>query len=141
MNSLLPKKEEIVPLKTDSLFSEASFNGAFDNLEDIKKLQIINDLVRQTILPNTRPDINSHEESLIGNCHTSVIASIDYLKELNIGTNYRYVLARVKPYEPDDVLSKHAMLLLDLNSKTYQFDPTPFVGYKYETISRICCIR
>ena len=37
----LPKKEEIVPLKTDSLFSEASFNGAFDNLEDIKKLQII----------------------------------------------------------------------------------------------------
>ena len=103
-----------------------------------KKLQIVNDLVRQTILPNTRPEPGTHLKTGIGNCHTASLMAIEYLKYLGLGKNYRYVMARVKPFEPDDALTKNSLVLLeDENGVTYQFDATPFVGYKYGSVAPI----
>lgn len=138
INNLLPKKENLIPVDNSSMFRECEFKDSFDSLSFEKKLQVINDLVRQSILPNTRPDSNTHLETGIGNCHTASLIAINYLKYLNIGKNHRYVMARIKPFEPDDVLSKHSLVLLDDdNNITYQFDATPFVGYKYGKVARL----
>lgn len=133
MNQLLPTKEELIPhRKSTSTFYDCGFNVEFDQLAFIQKLQVVNDLVRQTILPKICSDINTERDTLIGNCHTAALVSIDYLKELEIGCNYRYVLVRRKPYEPDDIRSKHALILVDDKyGNTYEFDATPFVGYGY----------
>ena len=137
-NSLLPKKEDLVPVNEQSLFRDCEFKEDFDSLPFEKKLRIVNDLVRQTILPSTRPDPKTHLQTGIGNCHTASLMAMDYLKYLGIGKNHRYVMARVKPFEPDDVLTKHSLILLDDdNGVTYQFDATPLVGYKYGSIAPI----
>lgn len=137
-NSLLPKKENIVPIDHEFFFRDNDFKGDFERLSFEKKLRIVNDLVRQTILPSTRPEPETHRKTGIGNCHTASLIAIEYLKSLGIGKNHRYVMARIKPFEPDDVLTKHSLVLLeDDNGITYQFDATPFVGYKYGSIAQI----
>lgn len=133
MNKLLPKKEELIPIsKGTSTFYDCGFNVEFDKLPFINKLQIINDLVRQTILPKICCDIDHEKDTLVGNCHTASLISIEYLKELGIGKNHRYVLARRKKYEPVDITTKHAIVLVDDDyGNTYEFDATPYVGYGY----------
>ena len=81
MNKLLPKKEELIPITNDrTTFYECGFNTDFDNLSFQKKLEIVNNLIRQTIIPTCRPNPNDHVESLIGNCHTAALAGKEYLK-------------------------------------------------------------
>lgn len=133
MNKLLPQKEELQPiLKNTSTFYDCGFNEEFEKMSFIKKLQVVNDIVRQTIFPQICSDITTEQDTLIGNCHTSSLISIQYLKELGIGVNHRYVMARKKSYEPSDITSKHALVLVDDEyGNTYEFDATPFVGYGY----------
>ena len=136
--NLLPKKEDLVPIDKDSLFKDCDFTEDFDSLPFETKLQVVTDLVRQSILPSTRPEPDTHVEKGIGNCHTASLIAMEYLKYLGVGKNYRYVMARIKPFEPDDVLTKHSLVLLeDDNGVTYQFDATPFVGYKYGQVARL----
>lgn len=139
MNILLPNIDELKPITdTSSIFYSCGFNKPFNELSFQKKLEVINDIVRQTIYTNSRPDPKNHTETLIGNCHTAAMVSILYLKHLNIGKNHRYALARIKPYEPDDSLTKHVIVLLeDEFDNTYQFDATPYVGYKYGSVCKL----
>ena len=98
MNSLLPKRDELVPITGDrNTFNDTPFRVDFDLLDFKTKLQIVNDLVRQSILPSTRPEPDTHVEKGIGNCHTASLIAMEYLKYLGVGKNYRYVMARIKP--------------------------------------------
>ena len=139
MNKLLPSIEELKPITdTTSMFYSCGFNNPFNELPFQKKLEVINDIVRQTIYTNSRPNPTNHTKTLIGNCHTAAMVSIEYLKYLNIGKNHRYALARIKPYEPEDSLTKHVIVLLeDEFNNTYQFDATPYVGYKYGSVCKL----
>lgn len=139
MNKLLPSKEELIPITQDrTTFYDCGFNVPFDDLPFIKKLQVINDVVRESLLPCVFSNPDSDEMTLIGNCHTAALVSINYLKELNLGKNHRYVLARRKSYQPEDITTKHALVLVDDDyGNTYQFDATPFVGYGYGTVKKI----
>lgn len=139
MNKLLPKKEELTPITNDkATFYECNFNQPFDSLPFITKLQIVNDIVRESIIPSVFSNPETEEETLIGNCHTASLTSIKYLKELNIGKNHRYVLARRKMYQPEDITTKHALVLVDdEQGNTYQFDATPFVGHGYGTVKKL----
>lgn len=134
--NLLPNKEELIPINdSNSTFYDCGFNKKFDELSFIQKLKVVNDLVRQSILPEICSDVNSEQESLIGNCHTAAFVSIEYLKELGIGFHHRFVLARRKKFEPEDITTKHALVLVDDEfGNTYTFDATPFVGYGYGTV-------
>ena len=139
MNKYLPSIEEIQPITNPvSTFYECGFNIPFNELSFIQKLKVVNDLVRQSILVTSVPDPSTETETLTGNCHTAALASIDYLKELGIGKNYKYVMCRKKSYEPDDITTTHAAITLeDENGKTYYFDATPYVGYGYGEVTPI----
>ena len=139
MNKLLQNIDELKPiLDKSSIFYDCGFNKPFDELSFQKKLEVINDIIRQTIYTDSRPNPLNHTKTMIGNCHTAAMVSIEYLKYLNVGKNHRYALARIKPYEPEDVLTKHVVVLLeDEFESTYEFDATPYVGYKYGGVSKL----
>ena len=133
MNKILPSKNEIKPItNVNSTFYECGFNQDFENLPFINKLQIINDLVRQSMLPERTPNPLNDKATLIGDCYTSAIASIEYMKNLNIGTNHRLVFCRKRPYDPDNITSRHAAVLVDdEEGNTYFYDATPYVASNY----------
>lgn len=133
MNKLLPNLEDLFPITDErKTFSETPFNKEFEKLSFISKLQIVNDVIRQTMIYDSIPNPETEIEQLIGDSYTASKSSIEYLKYLNIGCNYRSVFARKKVYEPDDVGSMHIITLVDdpETNNTYQFDSSPFVGYK-----------
>lgn len=138
MNSiLLPNKEELISITNErSTFYECGFNKTFDSLNFQKKLEIVNDIIRQTIFPTSRPNPQNHTQTLIGNCHTATLVAIEYLKFLDLGKNYKYVMGRVRPFEKTDITTTHALIFVDDEfGETYQFDATPYVGYKYGAVS------
>ena len=77
---LLPTKEELVPI-TDShtTFYECRFNTPFDTLSEKQKLQIICDIVKETIYPNPITNPNCDIETLNGNCYTACVVARNYL--------------------------------------------------------------
>lgn len=136
MNELLPKKEELTPIKKNTeTFYDGAFDADFATLPFVQKLQVVNDIVRQTILPSINSNPEDEAQTMIGNCHTAVLVSISYLQSLGIGKNYRYVLARRRVFDPEDLPTKHAVLLVDDEmGNTFEFDATPFAGYGFGTV-------
>lgn len=137
MNKLLPLKSMLVPVtNSNSTFYECGFNTDFDKLSFIKKLEVVNDIIKQTILVDSIPHPTKDVETLIGDCHTAAKSSIEYLKYLGIGKNHKYVMCIQRDYDPENITSRHAAVLLeDDNGKQYLFDATPFVGYKFGTVT------
>ena len=131
MNYLLPEKKEILPITESwSTFYESGFNDNFDNMPFKIKLQIIADIIRQTILFDEYPNPIDEEINLVGDSYTASKVLINYLKELNLGENYRCVLAQEYLFDPNQLYSTHFIILLDHDGKTYQIDCTPTTGYK-----------
>lgn len=133
MNRYLPTKEELQPITNKySTFYACGFNVDFDKLSFKKQLEVANDLIRQTMISDEKPELSNEIDSLIGNCHTAALATIDYLKYLNVGFNHRLVLCRGRPYDPIDIVSRHtAVLVDDEGGNTYFVDSTPYVGYMF----------
>ena len=138
INELLPRLEELIPIQDKSdIFYKCGFNVTFEALDFKKKLQIINDIVRQTMIPGYF-DIKKYKDEIAGNCYAAALISKEYLRELGIGKNIRCVFARQRKFESNDVLTLHVMLLIDDDlGNTYQYDATPFIGYKFGCVERI----
>lgn len=136
---LLPKIEELIPYTNkNGTFYDCGFNKDFNLLPFVKKLEIVNDIIRQSILVNPYPNPKTHVDELQGDCYTAAIASMEYLKSLNLGKNHRCVICRRRKYDPEDITSKHVALLLDdEQNETYFFDATPYVASKYGTVSKL----
>ncbi len=139
MKNLLPKLEELTPItNSNSTFYECGFNEEFSNLTEKNKLQIICDIVKETIYPNPFPNPDTELIDLNGNCHTACLVAMDYLKELNLCKDVKYVMVRRRKFDPEDITSIHAMLLVTGNDDVvYQFDPTPYVGYKFGAVEEL----
>lgn len=135
----LPTKEELEPItNNNSTFYDCNFNVSFDQLSFEKKLQVLTDIVRQSMKGVKYPDPNTDKLTMCGNCHTSALVLSDYLKELSVGKNIRYVMCKKRPYDPSDLPSRHAALLVDDDfGVTYYVDPTAFVGYKYGVVQKL----
>ena len=133
MNRLLPKKEDLFPITDDrKTYSDSPFNKEFDLLSFKDQLQVINDIIRQSILACDNPNPEIEIKDMIGDSFTASEIAIQYLKEMNIGTNHRSVLARGRCFDPGDIKSRHVITLVDdLDGNTYQFDCSPYVGYKH----------
>ena len=131
LDKLLPSKDELIPIDNpNNTFYECGFNYEFDNLSFEKQLQVICDLVRQSIYPSRFPHPNDGIKDLIGNCYTAAYVSKLYLEKLGIGKNVKIVFGRARTFEPDDNNTIHLLNLVeDYNGNVYQFDATPFVGY------------
>ena len=139
MNKLLPKVEELDSINDSRLtFSETPLIKEFDLLDFKSKLQVINDIVRETMIFDKHPDPSNEIETLIGDTYTASLASIDYLKSIGLGTNYRCVIAQKRKFDPTDLPTTHIVILVDDDKgNTYQFDCSPMVGYKCGKVEAI----
>lgn len=137
--NLLPEKDELLPItNSKSTFYDCGFNSDFEQLLFEKKLQVLCDIVRQTIYPNVAPNPDNDVINLDGNCYTASKVLKKYLEELNVGNNIRQVLCRQRKFDPEDISSLHSILLVDSDdNETYQVDPSPFAGYKYGSVVNI----
>lgn len=131
MNIFLPNKKEITPIKESwSTFYESGFNDDFDKMPFKSKLQIVTDIIRQTILYEEYPNPEVELLDLTGDSYTATKILVNYLKELKLGSNIRIVLCKDYKFEQNQFLSTHFIVLLDNNGVTYQLDCTPSTGYK-----------
>lgn len=137
--NLLPNKEELIPITNEkSTFYECGFNVAFEKLSFEKQLQALCDVVRQSIMPNTIPNPDNDIKEMNGNCHTASKLFKSYLEELHLGKNIRYVFARKRNFDPDDITTIHSVVLVDSeDNHIFQVDATPFCGYKYGYVTDI----
>lgn len=132
MNSLLPNRDELLPIINDwETFYDSGFNEVFSNLNFKKQLQIIVDIVRQTILYDEFPNPKEEKSKIIGDSYTSCIVLIDYLKKLKIGNNYKIALVPDSIFDVNPSISTHFIVLVDNGNITYQADCSPSIGYKY----------
>ncbi|NMA50681.1 MAG: hypothetical protein GX951_02400 [Mollicutes bacterium] len=132
MNELLPKLNELKPITdTNNTFYECDFNDEFSKLEERQKLQVICDIIKATIYPNPFPNPTTEIIEMNGNCHTACEIAMEYLKELKLCKNVKYYMVRKRAFDPEDIVSIHGILIVEGNDDVlYQFDSTPFVGYK-----------
>ena len=130
---LLPKKEQLQPITNDrTTFYGCGFNVPFEELSFKKQLQVCCDIVRQSMLSAMYNNPDNELYNMEGNCHSASLVFIDYIKNLGLGTNPRYVIARRRCFEPEDVTTKHAIVLVDDDEgNTYQVDASPFIGYGF----------
>lgn len=129
MNKLLPSIDKLTPITIDSkTFSDSLLNKDFDLLSFKEKLQVLNDIVRQSMIYEENVNPLNDVDTLVGNDYTAALVSKKYLEELNIGKNIRLVFARGTKYDEDIV---KVVLLVD----DYLFDATPKVGYKSGYVS------
>lgn len=132
MNFLLPNNDELLPIKNDwETFYDSGFNKDFSNLNFKSQLQIIVDIVRQTILYDEFPNPKVEEDKIIGDSYTSCKVLISYLKKLNIGSNFKIVLTPDSIFDKNPSFSTHFLVLVDNDNITYQADCSPSIGYKY----------
>lgn len=132
MNALLLSKEEFVPI-TDSrnTFADCSLTRDFELLTFAEKLQVVNDIVRQTILIEPIPNPKEEIETMMGDSYTASLVLIQYLKELEIGKNHRIVLGKKRSFDIEELAETRFLVLVeDDNSIVYQVDCSTFVGYK-----------
>lgn len=136
--NLIPKKDELIPITNDkSTFYDCGFNTEFDDLDFKMKLQVLCDIVRQSIYPNPIPNPKNDIETMNGNCYTSSFVMKNYLEDLNIGSNVRVVFARCRKFDPEDITTIHMVVLVENNNKLYQVDTSPYAGYKMGSVEDI----
>lgn len=131
MSSLLPNLNSLNPIIGDwKTFSDCTYNTNWNEMTFEKKLQLANDIIRQTMLYEEYPNPISEIEELVGDSYTSALISLKYLQENNLGNNFRLALARKRIYERESAVSTHIILLVDDEfNNTYYFDATPSIGY------------
>lgn len=130
MNKLLPSIDECKPIIGDwKTFSDCSYNNDYCKLSFKQQLQIVADLVRQTILISSKPNPKTEMDELEGDSYTASLVAQEYLKESNIGKNIR--LAIQNDIYEDQYQPNYRIVLLvdDMDNNTYVVDCTPDIGY------------
>ena len=97
MNEILPKINELEVI-TDSrmTFSDSPMQKEFELLSEKNQLQVITDLIKQSILYQKYPNPNNEEEFLIGDDYTSCKVFIKYLKYLKMSFSCRIAIGTNK---------------------------------------------
>lgn len=139
MNNLLPRLDELFPITGNrNTFGESKMSRNFFTLDFITKLQIINDLVRQTMLISDIPNPKDEIAKMEGDSYTASIIAMEYLKECKIGAKYALVMALKKPFQiVDEDINNFVVLVSDDNNECYQFDCTPSIGYCHGKVQKI----
>lgn len=131
MNKLLPKIEELEPIvDSRQTFSDSPMKKEFDKLEEIDKLQVLCDIVKQTMLYSEFPNPNNDTKLLIGDDYTASIVLKQYIESLNIHNKTNIVLVtNKKKIDLNNHHSAHFALLVEGINNDYLVDPTPSIGY------------
>lgn len=138
MNKLLPKKEELTPITNErDAFFDGPFKTDFDKLHIKEKLQIINDIVRQTMIYNAIPNPDIEHEDLIGDSYTACLVSMEYLKTFNLNIDIYLKFAYINPCENENNAKPIPVLLIKYNDEMYLYNATPNVEYKAGKVEKI----
>lgn len=132
MNNLLPKLEELEPIfDSRQTFSETPFVRDFCKLEESEQLQVLADIVKQTMIYNKKNNPISGELLLMGDDYTSSKVFANYIKSLCLYKDVHIVMTtNKKNIDIDNYYDCHFSTLVGGNSgKTYLVDSTPDIGY------------
>ena len=132
MNKLLPDIEELKPIVDSRLtFSGTPFIREFYKLNEIEKIQILVDIVKQTMIYNPLPNPDLEKKCLIGDDYTASLVFIDYVKSLKLFKDIQLVLvSNKKNIDIDNYYDCHfSILVKDINNREYIVDATPNIGY------------
>lgn len=138
MNSLLPKIDDLEPIvDSRQTFSETPFIRDFYKLDDDEKLQILADIVRQTMIYEKNPNQLIEKKWLIGDDYTSSRVFMDYLKSLNLFKDVQLVIvSNKKNIDINNFYDCHFSVLVNgINNKTYLVDTTPDIGYGFGEVN------
>ncbi len=140
MNSLLPNIDDLKPIvDSRQTFSETPFIRDFYKLDDDEKLQILSDIVRQTMIYEENPNPLIEKELLIGDDYTSSRVFIDYLRLLNLFKDVQLVMvSNKKNIDINNFYDCHFSVLVNgINNKTYLVDTTPDIGYGFGEVNEL----
>lgn len=132
MNDLLPSIDDLKPIvDSRQTFSETPFIRDFYKLDDYEKLQILADIVRQTMIYEKNPNPLIERNLLIGDDYTSSRVFIDYLRLLNLFKSVHLVMvSNRKNIDIGNFNNSHFSVLVNcINDKSYLVDTTPDIGY------------
>lgn len=132
INNLLPKVEDLAPIVDSRLtFSDTPFIREFYKLDEREKLQILTDIVRQTMIYDPIPNPKLEKTSLVGDDYTSSLVFIDYINSLGLFKNTQLVLvSNKKNIDMDNYFDCHfSVIVKDINNREYLVDTTPDIGY------------
>ena len=132
INNLLPKVEDLAPIVDSRLtFSDTPFIREFYKLSESEKLQILADIVRQTMIYDPIPNPKFEKTSLVGDDYTSSLVFMDYINSLGLFKNAQLVLvSNKKNIDMDNYFDCHfSVIVKDINNREYLVDTTPDIGY------------
>ncbi len=134
MNKYLPRLEDLVPISDSTeTFSETPMVREFSKLYVKEQLQVLADLVRQSMIYMKYPNPNNDRDILMGDDFTSSKVFLDYIHDLNLFPKSH--LALVNSRKNIDLKNSslyHFVVIVEAsNNKTFMVDTTPDVGYTY----------
>ncbi len=139
MNSLLPILDELFVITGHrNTFGDSKMKKSFWELNFETRLQIVVDLIRQTMLITGVPNPKYEFEEMKGDSYTASILAIEYMKEYKIGFNHTLVLATKKPFQICADGDNHFVVLVsDENHNYYQLDCAPTIGYCHGKVGKV----
>lgn len=140
MNKLLPDIKDLEPIvDSRQTFSDTPFIRNFYKLDNAEKLQILADIVKQTMIFNATPNPANEVKTLVGDDYTSSQVFAQYLKTLNMFRSIELVfVANRKGIDLPNYYGCHfGVLVSDMNNKTYLVDTTPDVGYGFGEVNEL----
>ena len=140
MNSLLPNINELEKIvDSRQTFSESPMTKDFILLSEKDKLQVLIDIVKQSMIYSKYPNPNYDVRYLIGDDYTSSRVFIDYARELGMFMSCKLVICSCrKEIDLKDYNTTHfAVIVTDINNNKYLVDTTPDVGYGFGKVNNI----
>lgn len=132
MNNLLPNIDELEKIiDSRQTFSETPMIKDFVLLSEEDKLQVLTDIVKQSMIYSKFPNPENDVLHLIGDDYTSSKAFINYMNKLNLFMFSKLVICSSrKGIDLKDYNTTHfAVVVTDINNNKYLVDTTPDVGY------------
>lgn len=138
MNKLLPTISELNPITVErDAFYDGPFKNEFYKLNILEKLQILNDIVKQTMIYNDTPNPKDDIKTLIGDSYTACQVSSKYLESFNLNIKIYIKFAYINICENEENAKPKPVLIIEHENEKYLFDATPAIGYKAGKVEKI----
>lgn len=139
MNNLLPKIDELEKIvDSRQTFSESPLTKDFYLLSENDQLQVLTDIVKQSMIYDKYPNPEYDVKCLIGDDYTSSKVFMNYIHNLGLFVSCQLVICGSRSdIDLSDYNRTHfAVVVKDCNNKSYLVDTTPDVGYGYGEVKK-----
>lgn len=140
MNNLLPKVDDLKTIvDSRETFSESPLTKDFKLLSENDQLQVLADIVRQTMKYDKYSNPDYDLDLLVGDDYTSSKVFINYLNDLGLYHSAFLVICGSREEIDIDGFNKShfAVMVEDINNKKYLVDTTPDIGYSFGEVKNL----